>query len=336
MKNYFNPVNYSLLRLCVIVIIFNLVTNKVVGQSCPTSYTPDYLTKNGAGDWYTTADWTTSAPPAAWTVGSTVTIPTNTILEVNSANFTLANHNLVVNGTLIVSGKLTLSLGYSITISAGAILCCGSACNPSEKLYIGTTPVWDGNDGAVPGPASSSGGPLPVELLFFHALATEQSISLKWATATERDADYFAIEKSVNGKDFTEIGREKAAGNSIFRKDYSFADNLPLLGRSYYRLKQVDFNGNFEYFNITFVDVAGKKAISVHPNPIQDNTLQLHLNFTTEDQIFSKIYNSTGALVKSFSFSGTSFKSESNLKPGTYLLKVEAGKEHFTQRFVIP
>jgi hypothetical protein len=323
--------------LFLLLILTLLLTNlDTLGQTCPSPVVPDYETDNNNGNWFVAGDWDTSPPPASWISGSTITIPSGVVVVIASPSFDLLDYNLVVEGVLVIDGKLALSAGYSITIQTGAILCCGGQCNASEKLSIGGVPIWNGGEGAVPGFATSNGGPLPVELLFFKAFANHQNISLKWATATERDADYYAIEKSINGKDFTEIGREKAAGNSIFRKDYSFRDNLPLLGRSYYRLKQVDFNGNFEYFNITFVDVDGSKTISVHPNPIQDNTLQMHLNFTTEDQISAKIYNSTGALVKSFSFSGTSFKSESNLRSGTYLLKVEAGKEHFTQRFVIP
>jgi hypothetical protein len=191
-----------------------------------------------------------------------------------------------------------------------------------------------------PGPVSFNangiGGPLPVELLFFRAYTSNSGVDLKWATASEKGSHYFAIEKSLNGKNFTEIGRVDASGNTIARMDYSFLDDTVLLGRNYYRLKVVDFDGTHEYFNITFADTDGKRAVSLYPNPVQHSRIQFKLNFASDEQSHAKIYNSTGALVSSFYFSGTHYNEESNLRPGAYILKVFVGKEVFTQRFVIP
>jgi hypothetical protein len=214
-----------------------------------------------------------------------------------------------------------------------------AGCNP---FPAGPIPFCepDAPTSHFPGPVSFNsggiGGPLPVELLFFKAYASNRGVDLKWATASEKGAHYFAIEKSLNGKDFTEIGRVDASGNTIARMDYSFFDDNALLGRNYYRLKEVDFDGTYEYFNITFADTDGTKAVSLYPNPVQNSRIQFKLNFASDEQSYAKIYNSTGALVSSFSFSGTHYNEESNLRTGAYVLKVSVGNELFTQRFVIP
>jgi hypothetical protein len=209
------------------------------------------------------------------------------------------------------------------------------ACNDLDEDPPYCEPDIDG----FPGPIVfdyGGAGPLPVDLLFFKAFSSPNGVDLKWATASEKGSHYFAIEKSLNGKNFTEIGRVDASGNRIARMDYSFFDDNALLGRNYYRLKAVDFDGTYEYFNITFADTDGTRAVSLYPNPVQHSRIQFKLNFSSDEQSHAKIYNSTGALVNSFSFSGSHYNEESNLRPGAYIMKVSVGKELFTQRFVIP
>jgi hypothetical protein len=269
-------------------------------------------------------------------------------------------------GTLRIDGKLNIGDGYPITNCPFTVVLESNTSkiilpvSASEKLRICNNEIVRGassggcNSSSPPsgnppycqpdlgfeGPISFNGagvgGPLPVELLFFKAFPAEKGVDLKWATASEKGAQYFAIEKSLNGKNFTEIGIVDASGNTIARMDYSFFDDNALLGRNYYRLKEVDFDGTYEYFNITFADTDGTKAVSLYPNPVQTSRLQFKLNFASDEQSHAKIYNSTGALVSSFSFSGTHYNEESNLKPGAYVLKVSVGNELFTQRFVIP
>lgn len=306
---------------------------------CPVgAYTPTHRTDNGAGNWYTTADWNGSAPPAAWTSGGVLTIPYSATIKINSSNFNLVGVSLVVNGRLIIDGKLNLDAGQTVTIGNDGILCCeGTNCGSgSDRLSIGGSVIWDGNDGAIQGYATSNGGPLPVDLLFFRALTISEGVRLTWATASERNSSNFAVERSLNGKDFEEIGNVAAAGNSISRQEYSFLDDACFLGRNYYRLKQVDVDGTYEYFNITFADTDGEKAVIIYPNPVQDHILQLRLNFASEDPAAAKIYSSTGAIVGSFGFSGPYYTGETSLRPGTYVLKVSVGNELLTHRFIIP
>ena len=90
--------------------------------------------------------------------------------------------------------------------------------------------------------------PLPVDLKYFNAEPRAKKVVLSWETVSEINNNYFAIEKSTDGKNFMEAGRINGAGNSAEALNYSFTDNQPLSFLiSYYRLKQVDYDGKINY-----------------------------------------------------------------------------------------
>jgi hypothetical protein len=236
-----------------------------------------------------------------------------------TGNFTAQNGvSLDIDGTVTIGGALTTGNGSTATVNAPGSITAGT-CSSTTAGFCASTGII-----------------LPVELLFVQVKRDENGFVLvTWATATEKNADYFAIERSVNGKDYSEVGRVKAAGTTIFRQDYAFTHETPLLGRSYYRLKQVDFDGTTEYFGIKHVDVDGKKFLSLERNPVANNELKFRLNFTTESLVFGSIISSTGHELQKFTFSGTEYTVPLNLKAGAYLVKINAGTDQFISRFVV-
>ena len=110
-------------------------------------------------------------------------------------------------------------------------------------------------DWTMSGGASLNCGALPIELLYFNAnqLNCNENL-LIWSTATEINSDYFDVERSFDAIHFEFIGRIKAAGNSTSIVNYDFKDSKPYQGLNYYRLKQVDYNGDNEVFTIVSVD----------------------------------------------------------------------------------
>lgn len=115
----------------------------------------------------------------------------------------------------------------------------------------------------------SNGNPLPVELLSFDASSgNNKSVDLTWETASEEDNDYFSLEKSTDGREWKTFAEVNGAGNSIETLSYSYTDEEPYEGISYYRLKQTDYDGQYEYSNIETVNRLGvKQGIKVYPNP---------------------------------------------------------------------
>ena len=106
---------------------------------------------------------------------------------------------------------------------------------------------------------------LPVELLTFTVEKTsENDAFLEWSTATERDNDFFVVERSSDGWLFEEVETVPGAGNSQSVLQYEFLDKYPLTGTSYYRLKQVDYSGEVSYSDVvdfTLFDRDGPRTL---------------------------------------------------------------------------
>ena len=113
----------------------------------------------------------------------------------------------------------------------------------------------------------NSTGPLPIELLFFKALvANENQVLCKWSTATEINNDYFTVEKTQDGINYEFVTNVTGAGNSNTTLNYSIIDPSPYLGISYYRLKQIDFNGQYTYSQLEPINLNTIEIINIYPN----------------------------------------------------------------------
>lgn len=112
---------------------------------------------------------------------------------------------------------------------------------------------------------------LPVELLYFQGSNDDCSNELGWATATEKNNSHFIVEHSTDGEDFKELDRVEGNGNSVELIEYEFIHENITAKENYYRLKQVDFDGAFEYSDIIIVKSdckeLGAEKVSIYPNP---------------------------------------------------------------------
>ncbi len=112
--------------------------------------------------------------------------------------------------------------------------------------------------------------PLPIELLYFDAkLNDKNTVDLNWVTVSERENDYFSVEKSLDGATWQNIGTVDGAGNSIETNAYYLEDFYPVQGPNYYRLTQTDFNGISTTSDVRIVELI-MDELSVYPNPAQD------------------------------------------------------------------
>jgi hypothetical protein len=116
---------------------------------------------------------------------------------------------------------------------------------------------------------------LPVELTSFTAEALDQKIILKWTTATELNNNGFEIQRRVTESEFATIGFVKGEGTTTNQKEYSYIDKELVDGKYLYRLKQIDFNGSYEYSNVIEVDVRSLNEYALeqnYPNPFNPVT----------------------------------------------------------------
>ena len=130
-------------------------------------------------------------------------------------------------------------------------------------------PNFVGISGQGVGVSQSLGG-LPIELLSFGLMPKKEGyVKIIWQTLMEANNDYFTIERSVDAENWEEIIEVKGAGNSEEIRKYEALDQKPIVGTSYYRLKQTDFNGDFAYFHIMEIQVNtyDTQLTKIYPNP---------------------------------------------------------------------
>lgn len=128
--------------------------------------------------------------------------------------------------------------------------------------------------------ASDGCSPLPISLLDFSGEIQDNKIELNWTTLSERENDYYTIYRSQDAVNWEEIAQMDGAGNASDTRYYTSIDQNPLPGVSYYKLKQTDFNGDFEEFDPISIAFEGKtNELYVFPNPSSTGfNLRIELN----------------------------------------------------------
>jgi hypothetical protein len=165
---------------------------------------------------------------------------------------------------------------------------------------------------------------------------------LNWSTDIETDVSHFVIQKSLNGKDFTDAGILFTEGNSDIRKEYNFKDELRNIssGLVYYRLRIVDLDGQYKQSPVRIIRVAEDNAagsITVYPNPVISD-IRITLSNTWQDKAVNiQVMNANGQSVLQINNARpgqTETINVSALTTGMYMVKVSNGLETAMQRFI--
>jgi hypothetical protein len=183
--------------------------------------------------------------------------------------------------------------------------------------------------------------PLPVELVSFNAKAVDnKEVLCQWTTASEINNDYFTVERSQNGRNFEEAGKVIGAGNSTSSLDYSFTDEQPFNGTSYYRLKQTDFNGDVTYSKIVKVTIikTTSAALIAYPNPAHN---YFTARFASQEETAAQValFDISGKkiLFENFTVSeGVNSQSMdlTKIPSGVYIVELSAGEIKSTLKLV--
>lgn len=139
----------------------------------------------------------------------------------------------------------------------------GTAPASGNAGWINPAGDWINNQDCI-----GAAGALPVELSDFYGSAYQGRIVLNWITQTEKDNDYFSIERSADGKNFKEIAQVKGAGTSLSPQFYEFTDTAPFEGINHYRLRQVDTRGQFELHKQIAIQHLFKNPVQLSAYPI--------------------------------------------------------------------
>ncbi len=256
-------------------------------------------------------------------------------MDLNGSNFAVIKHLTSSDvqypqfGIIQASDGLVYGAGYA-NVGTGAFRM--NIAGSSYDIIKTFDPISEGQTGVSffeLGPLS-----LPVVLTRFLAQKQNEKALLSWQTAEEENSKSFEIERSGDGKTFTTIGSVLARGNSNHLSDYSYIDESPLQGKSYYRLRQVDKDVKFTYSPVrTLFFTKGAKFI-VYPNPAVDQ-LQLQL-----PQIYSTaelhIMNSEGRLMKKMTITKSDQVeiSISSFPAGRYMIRIYVKDKVETVSFI--
>lgn len=187
---------------------------------------------------------------------------------------------------------------------------------------------------------SVTSSPLPVAFSTFTALRKGRSAILEWETLTESNNDYFSIEHATDARNFTAIGQVPGQGTTFTPQIYSFTDQQPYPGINYYRLRQVDFDGRFEYSEIRSVPFPVEPdELFVYPNPSQ-GTFHIQVPRSSTETADLQLFDSQGRMLRQIvvgdntNLSNT-FLGKAELSPGLYFLKWQDEQRSLTVRLII-
>ncbi len=221
--------------------------------------------------------------------------------------------NFITNATLPGVTKLV------ITYKSGSTL----FTNPSSQS-ITFQPFTISSAGA-------SAAPLPVTFANVSAKETNGKVGINWSNLTESEINYYEIERSSDGANFSSIGKVSPKANDFSSQSYSFTDATPN-AVNFYRVKAVEFAGTYKTTTILKVSnqVTGK-SFQVYPNPVENKVVTIQTNNIQGGVYSAQVVTISGQVLmnKNVTFqngsASQSFELPANINPGTYLLRIQNG-----------
>jgi len=228
----------------------------------------------------------------------------------------------------------------TIVVGAGAELNLGAGVDVCSSTY--------GNiSGNVTGSGTSCNQAMPVELMSFYSSVSNSNVKLSWQTSAEENNKGFDIYRSENNNRavWSNIGFVKGSGTKNTPTNYSFSDNNLKTGKYYYRLKQVDNNGNMHYFELNnFAEVLPPNKFELlqnYPNPFNPVT-KISFYLASDSRVSLKIYDVSGRII-SEPINKRHMKSDyytidfnaSALASGVYFYRIETDKFTDTKKMVV-
>jgi hypothetical protein len=217
------------------------------------------------------------------------------------------------NGTPVVITGTTNLVNYTFPVDVSGL------SDSNHYLFVRVLDDWSQSLAV----GIHYGTPLPITLLSFTAsLQSNRTVDLSWVTTNEVNNRYFAIQRSGNGADFDSIGTVAGAGTTDIEQHYSYTDAAPLQGVDYYRLKQVDLDGNTSWSPIVSVRIQASTVITLTPNPAHD-LLTVSLGISASSKGAFRIVDMKGRIVQSVNATADNIQqlNIANLEAGAYILQ---------------
>jgi hypothetical protein len=275
------------------------------------------------------ADFANSGEAVYAYIGTSYNTPTTFLTAIANNGFndygTLSGTGLTVgtNAVQFSGAQDVIWYNGSTTCSSTIANCRAMLTNPSN--WLTADGAGDQSSSYNP-PTTLNGTALPVELISFKAIETNNQLTLHWQTASEINNSHFDIEESTDTKHFKKIGAVKGQGTTNETTKYEFPIITPSVSVAYYRLKQVDFDGRYEYSPI-ISQKGNAPKFKLLANLVTNN---LVIQSDTEEVPMPySIHNVFGHLIRTDKVMAYQPIDISNLQTGYYFIKTEKGIERF-------
>lgn len=332
MKKVFNILTKSFVLSLFIIFSHGLKSQSIGATGTCTS------TSTG-GSWLLASTWNNTNPSTCKdfiiVTGATVTIQSNDNITFPNS----LNGSVTVRGTLTVSSNASLNLGTAsyLSIQSGGLI----AGNNSNSSIISGATTYTGQPTFTNIVANGYllNGALPIDLLSFDADQVGNTVVIKWATASEKNNAFMDVERSKDGIRFVAIHREKGHGTTSEPQQYEWIDRYPMPGLNYYRLKQVDEDGKYEYHKIDAVDFNGKTSdtgIRLYPTEVKDR-VSIQLDTPPAAEALLYVVDMTGRILQRERIAAGTVQHDvqfTNLPAGQYMISLQSDKTVQTARFV--
>jgi hypothetical protein len=144
----------------------------------------------------------------------------------------------------------------------------------------------------------SAQGPLPITLRYVKAYPLNSDISVDWEISDEKNIQYYEVEKSTDGRQFTSAATVDAKNNNSAVTNYRWLDTKPVAGVYYYRIKSVNVSGEIEYSDVVKVIVSkGRPEIKVYPNPVTNGKINMQFINLPTGKYEARIVNTLGQVM---------------------------------------
>lgn len=310
-------------KLCSILVCISFsctIFGQILFEGCTNLITGDFpFTLNFIG---TTNDGGTirnsyQAPPSSCSAG---VCPFNI-----SWNTNLDRWELSLPGTAVLYYNSTASFPNPPDLSLGTWVS-EAGCSPISNLM-----------GDV-----QSGITVPVQFISLNADMTTNGLILNWETASEIDNERFDVEGSVDGINYVKYGSVKGSGSSSETQNYTFLLRNPASGTVYYRLKQIDFDGQFKYSDVISVKLNRNHDVygELYPNPNQTGLFKLNFTVRKDKNTRISVFSYTGEKVYTENryIQHTSKQIEldfTHLKSGIYIVQIGDAQRQIYRKMVI-
>ena len=184
---------------------------------------------------------------------------------------------------------------------------------------------------------------IPVEFTSFTASAKGKEVTLNWSTATELNNQGFEVQRKFGGNDFVTIGLVKGNGTTTSPNNYTYVDKLVDAGKYFYRLKQIDYGGKYEYsqeVEVNWSPFTTYKLEQNYPNPFNPTTT-IGFGIPEKGNVRISVLNILGEEIKVLlneekeaGYHSTEFNA-SDLPSGVYFYKLQAGNFVETKKMIL-